>query len=81
MGKPAIIKRVFSGVVVSAKMDKTLVVKVSRAKWHPKYLKQYSLSKNYKVHDERKQYKEGDKVEFTECRPLSRDKRWRVIYI
>ena len=80
MEKPIIKKRVFSGVVVSAKMDKTLVVKVSRAKWHSKYLKQYSLSKNYKVHDERKQYKEGDKVRFVECRPLSKEKRWRVLY-
>ncbi len=70
----------FSGIVVSDKMNKTLVVKVDRVKVHPKYRKRYTVSKKYKVHDEKNQFKSGDKVSFTECRPLSKDKRWRVLY-
>ncbi len=75
-----IIKRKFSGVVTSDKMDKTITVSVDSVKVHPKYKKRYTMSKKYKVHDEKNLYKEGDKVQFLECRPLSRDKRWRVIY-
>lgn len=74
-------QRQFQGVVVSAKMDKTITVKVSSLKKHPKYQRRYSVSRKFKVHDEKKQFKEGDKVAFVECRPLSRDKRWRVLYI
>lgn len=73
-------KRRFKGVVKSDKMDKTIVVSVESVKIHPKYKKRYASSKSYKVHDEKNQYKEGDKVTFVECRPLSKDKRWRVIY-
>lgn len=73
-------KRIFEGVVVSNKMKKTLVVKVVRLKWHPKYKKQYRVTRKFKVHDEKEQYKIGDKVKFVECRPLSKEKRWRVIY-
>lgn len=73
-------KRRFKGVVKSDKMDKTLVVTVESVKIHAKYQKRYAARKNYKVHDEKNQYKEGDKVAFVECRPLSKDKRWRVIY-
>lgn len=73
-------KRSLSGVVVSDKMDKTIVVVVENVKIHPKYQKRYAVSKRYKVHDEKNQYKEGDKVTFIECRPLSKDKRWRVLY-
>ncbi|MEK7211903.1 MAG: 30S ribosomal protein S17 [Patescibacteria group bacterium] len=72
-------KRTFSGVVTSAKMPKTLVVKVSRVVTHPKYKKQYSRSKKFKVHYENGEFKTGDSVKFVECRPLSRDKRWRII--
>jgi small subunit ribosomal protein S17 len=61
-------------------MDKTVVVRVDQVKVHPKYRKRYTVSKRYKVHDEKNQYKEDDKVAFVECRPLSKDKRWRVIY-
>lgn len=74
------IKRKFSGVVTSDKMNKTRVVEVVSVKIHPKYKKRYKVSKKFKVHDEKNQYKVGDKVQFIECRPLSRDKRWRVIY-
>jgi small subunit ribosomal protein S17 len=75
-----VVSRKFSGVVVSDKMDKTITVKVERIKAHPMYKKRFKVSKKYKVHDEKNQFKEGDKVIFVECRPLSRDKSWRVIY-
>lgn len=78
--KKEVLRGVFNGTVVSDKMDKTIVVEVTRVKTHPKYKKIYSVDKNYKVHDEKNQYKAGDKVSFVECRPLSKDKRWRVIY-
>lgn len=71
--------RKFKGVVVSDKMDKTIVVKVEDTKFHSKYQKRYVSSRKYKVHDEKGQYKAGDIVTFVECRPLSKDKRWRVI--
>jgi len=74
-----IIKRAFTGVVVSDKMDKTIVVKIDRTKIHPKYKKRYTVSKKYKVHDEKNEHKIGDKVNFVECRPLSKDKRWKVM--
>lgn len=74
-----VIKKKFDGIVTSDKMDKTIVVRVDRVKQHPKYKKRYTVSRNYKVHDEKNECKEGDKVSFTECRPLSKDKRWRVI--
>ena len=77
--KPAAIRKKFSGTVVSAAMDKTIVVQVDRVKLHPKYQKRYKVSRKYKVHDEKSQYQPGDKVSFSECRPLSKDKRWRVI--
>lgn len=73
------IHRRFSGVVTSDKMDKTIVVKVELTKIHPKYGKRYVESEKYKVHDEKNQHKTGEKVSFVECRPLSKDKRWRVI--
>ncbi|MFA6171061.1 MAG: 30S ribosomal protein S17 [Patescibacteria group bacterium] len=72
--------RKFLGVVVSDKMQKTIVVRVNRTKMHPRYKKRYVVSERYKVHDEKDQYKEGDKVQFVECRPLSKDKRWKVVY-
>jgi len=72
-------KKIYSGIVVSDKMEKTIVVKVDRVKINQKYHKRYTVSKKFKVHDEKKQYKIGEQVNFVECRPLSRDKRWRVI--
>lgn len=77
--KPAAISKKFVGVVMSNKNDKTIVVKVETVKKHPKYQKRYVVSRRYKVHDEKNKYQVGDKVTFIECRPLSRDKRWRVI--
>lgn len=79
-GEGKTIRKKFNGTVVSAKMDKTLVARVDRVKAHPKYKKRYTVSKKYKVHDEKGAFKEGDKVSFIECRPLSKDKKWRVIY-
>lgn len=74
-----IIKRKLEGVVVSDKSDKTVVVKVSRIKKDPKYLKRYTVSKNYQVHDQNNEYKQGDKVVIVETRPISKNKRWRVL--
>jgi small subunit ribosomal protein S17 len=71
--------RKLKGIVVSAKMDKTVVVKVDRYVAHKKYGKRFVVSKKYKCHDEKNQYKTGDQVIFVECRPLSKDKRWRVV--
>ena len=67
------------GVVVSDKMDKTVVVAVSRFIKHPLYGKFYKVSKKYKAHDADNKYKVGDKVEMVETRPMSKDKRFAVI--
>jgi len=74
-----VIKRKLEGEVVSDKMDKTVVVVVTSVKIHPKYKKRYKSSRKYKAHDEKNQYKVGDVVIIEECRPLSKDKRWRVV--
>lgn len=71
-------KRKLIGTVVSDKMNKTLVVKVEGIKHYPKYRARFRISKKYKVHDEKKEYKAGDKVVIEECRPMSKEKRWRV---
>ena len=68
-----------TGAVVSDKMDKTRVVEVERVKKHPRYHKRFRISKKYKVHDEKNEYKTGDKVLIRECRPLSKDKKWKII--
>ena len=67
------------GTIVSDKMEKTVVVEVERVKEHPRYKKRYKEHKKYKAHDEKGEYKMGDKVIIEECRPLSKDKKWRVI--
>ncbi|MDD5251938.1 MAG: 30S ribosomal protein S17 [Patescibacteria group bacterium] len=71
--------RVLQGTVVSDKMAKTVVVRVDRMKMNPKYQKQYRMSQRFKVHDEKGESRVGDVVRFTETRPLSKGKRWRVI--
>ena len=73
------IRKKFDGVVVSDKSDKTVVVEVERVKMNKKYQKRYIVSKKYKVHDEKNSCKIGDKVTFVECRPISKDKKWRVV--
>ncbi len=79
--KAKVQKRQFTGTVVSDKMDKTVTVKIERTLLHPKYGKRYSVSAKYKAHDEKDECKTGDVVLIEECRPLSRDKRWRVVKI
>jgi len=72
-------RKTLSGVVVSDKMDKTIVVSVTRFVKHPKYKKYLKKSKNYKAHDENNDYKIGDKVTIEETRPISKDKHFKVI--
>ena len=72
-------KRILTGIIVSDKLDKTIIVRVERWVQHPKYLRRMRLHQNYKAHDEKNEYKTGDRVEIEETRPLSKDKRWRVI--
>jgi small subunit ribosomal protein S17 len=67
------------GVVVSDKMDKTVVVSVSRFLQHPLYGKFYKINKKYKAHDENNKYKVGDKVEIVGVRPISKDKKFKVV--
>lgn len=72
-------RKVFlQGLVVSDKMQKTIVVKVDRRVMHTKYKKYITLSQKYKAHDENRVAKTGDRVEIVESRPLSRDKRWAL---
>jgi len=71
--------KVRQGVVVSDKMQKTVVVKVERVFRHPKYHKIIRTAKNFKAHDEQNQCKAGDLVEIMETRPISKDKHWRVV--
>jgi len=74
-------KRVLEGIVRSDKMSKTIIVETTRLKMHPKYKKQYKVSRRFKVHDEKNSGHEGDLVKFTESRPLSRTKRWTLLEI
>ncbi|MFI3300111.1 MAG: 30S ribosomal protein S17 [Candidatus Gastranaerophilales bacterium] len=71
-------KKEKQGVVVSSKMDKTIVVKVAEYNPHPKYKKIIETNKNYKAHDEQNVCNEGDKVRIIESRPISGDKRWNL---
>lgn len=72
-------KKTLEGVVVSDKMQKTIVVAVKRFVKHPKYGKFLSQTKKYKAHDEAGTFKIGDKVTIEECRPISKDKRFTVV--
>lgn len=71
--------RVYRGIVVSDKMDKTVVVSVSRVKTHPIYMKKYTVTKKYKADDAENQYKIGDEVEIVSTKPISRDKKFKVL--
>jgi small subunit ribosomal protein S17 len=71
-------RRKMIGRVTSDKMDKTVVVEVIRNALDPVYKKYVRARERYKAHDETNQYKVGDRVEITEHRPISRDKRWLV---
>ena len=72
-------KRIMQGVVVSDKMDKSVVVNVERRTQHPLYKKFIRRSKKYVAHDENNTCKEGDVVQIQECRPISKRKNWEVV--
>ncbi len=72
-------RKVRTGTVVSDKMDKTVVVRVNRDFAHPLYIKRIVRSKKYHAHDENNEYRVGDRVRIMETRPLSKQKRWRVL--
>jgi len=74
-------RKVLRGVVVSDKMDKTIVVEISTKKSHPLYSKRVKYSTKLKAHDENNEAKIGDKVEIMETRPLSKDKYFRLVKI
>jgi small subunit ribosomal protein S17 len=74
-------RKVYTGTVVSDKMDKTVVVAITRLFQHPAYKKTVKKVTKFKAHDEGNQCKVGDKVSIVESRPLSRDKRWTVLEV
>ena len=74
-------KKVYSGKVVSDKMEKTVVVAVTRTFQHPLYKKTVRKITKFEAHDEENKCKTGDTVQIFESRPLSKDKRWAVIKI
>ena len=74
-------RKVREGIVVSDKMEKTVVVQEETMKFHKLYKKRLKMSKKYKAHDENNECHVGDKVKIMETRPLSKDKRWRVVTI
>ena len=71
-------KKVKQGMVVSNKMDKTVVVKVADYEPHPKYKKIMETTKHYKAHDEQNQCEEGDVIRIIESKPISGGKRWTL---
>jgi small subunit ribosomal protein S17 len=72
-------KKKLQGVVVSDKMQKALIVEVKRMVFHRKYKKRYFISKRYKAHDEKNEYKRGEQVIIEESFPSSKEKKWRVV--
>lgn len=72
-------KQQMQGVVTSSSMDKTVVVRVDMRKRHPKYHKAYTVSKKYKAHDEANEYAVGDTVIIESTRPISKDKKFKVL--
>ena len=74
-------KRTIKGVVISDKMDKTIVVKAERLVKHPVFHKYVRKHVKYKAHDEQNECKAGDTVMIVEARPMSKDKRWRILEI
>ncbi len=71
--------RQLQGIIVSDKMNKTKVVAVTRLKKHPRYKKYYKVTNKFKAHDEKNEYKTGEKVIIEETRPLSKEKCWKII--
>jgi small subunit ribosomal protein S17 len=74
-------KKIYTGNVISDKMDKTVVVAVTRLTQHPLYKKTVKKIAKFKAHDEENKCKKGDKVSIIESRPLSKDKRWKILDI
>lgn len=74
-------KKIKMGVVISDKMEKSIVVKVQTIAQHPLYKRTVKRSKKYIAHDEENTCKIGDEVKIIECRPLSRHKRWRLLEV
>ncbi len=74
-----LLKRRLKGVIVSDKMNKTRVVLVSRLKKHGSYEKYYKISRRFKAHDEKNEYKAGETVVIEETRPMSKEKRWQIV--
>ncbi|MBN2651829.1 MAG: 30S ribosomal protein S17 [Spirochaetales bacterium] len=81
MSDKTVLKKRYSGYVVSDKMDKTITVAVKTKKLHPLYKKYVSHTKKVKAHDAENSANEGDYVEVIECRPYSKDKCWRLVRI
>lgn len=75
------LRKIRQGVIISDKMDKSVVVKVERTVRHPLYKKVIRRSKNYMAHDQENTGKVGDTVRIMECRPMSRHKRWRLLEV
>jgi small subunit ribosomal protein S17 len=74
-------RKIKTGIVLSTKMMKTIVVSIETMKFHPLYRKHIRRIKNYKVHDKDSTCKVGDKVQILETRPLSKEKKWRLLKI
>jgi len=72
-------KKQLTGIVVSDKMAKTVVVQVEQWHVHPKYKRRFRMHKKYKAHDEKGEYHTGDTVQIEETRPISKDKKWKVV--
>ena len=72
-------KRILQGVVVSDKNDKTVVVRVERRFTHPLFKKTVRRTKKYHAHDEANTAKQGDMVRIEECRPISKNKSWKLV--
>jgi small subunit ribosomal protein S17 len=77
----ASLEKLQTGIVVSNKMDKTVVVRIDRSKRHRLYGKTMRVTQRYKAHDENNECRLGDVVKIAETRPLSREKRWRVVEV
>lgn len=71
--------RTLTGTVVSDAMNKTVVVRIDRTRMHKLYKKRTTVSTRYQAHDEKEQYAVGDAVIVQECRPYSKNKKWRVV--
>ena len=74
-------KKVLQGLVVSNKMEKTAVVLVERTFQHPLYKRTVKKTKRYKIHDESNECQSGDRVRLIECRPISKEKCWRLLEV